>query len=165
LAAAIYVACSCVANDRGEAVLTSPPQTAISVVVYLLKFACTEVSLAMFTVQVGAVPEHAPLQLPNVLPAGGVAVSVTIVFWTNLAEQLLPQLSARSTPVGVAVTVPGLLRPTESVYRGRNVALTEVSALSVTVHVRALPAQAPPHCDNTLPELGLAVRVTVAPGL
>src|SRR5512140_874962 len=119
----------------------------------------------MFTAQVGAVPEHAPLQLAKVLPAGGVAVSVTIVPWTNLAEQSLPQLSALSTPTGVAVTVPGLLRPTDSVYIGRNVALTELSALSVTVHVRALPAQVPPHCDKTLPELGLAVRVTVVPGL
>jgi len=47
--------------------------------IYLLKFACTEVSLTMFKAHSGAVPEHPPLQLANVLPAGGVAVNVTIV--------------------------------------------------------------------------------------
>ena len=46
---------------------------------YLLKTACTDVSLATLSAQIGAVPEHAPDQLTNVLPAGGVAVSVTIV--------------------------------------------------------------------------------------
>jgi hypothetical protein len=39
---------------------------------YLLKFACTEVSLVRITPQVGVVPEHAPPQLAKVLPAGAV---------------------------------------------------------------------------------------------
>lgn len=82
---------------------------------YLLKFACTEVSLAMVTLQVVAVPEHAPLQLANVLPAGGVAVSFTTVPLLNFAEQALPQSRTLSFPAGVAVTVPGLLRPTDKV--------------------------------------------------
>jgi len=38
-----------------------------------LKTACTDVLVVMLSAQVGAVPEHAPAQLANVLPAGGVA--------------------------------------------------------------------------------------------
>jgi hypothetical protein len=39
----------------------------------------------MVTLQVFAVPEHAPPQLTNVLPAGGVAVMVTTVPELNFA--------------------------------------------------------------------------------
>ena len=46
---------------------------------YLLNTACTEVLPVILSAQVVAVPEHAPLQFANVLPRGGVAVSVTIV--------------------------------------------------------------------------------------
>ena len=59
----------------------------------------------MVTVQLGAAPLHAPLQLRNCKPAGGVAVRVTAVPALNLAEQALPQLSARSTPEGVVYRV------------------------------------------------------------
>ena len=45
---------------------------------YLLKIACTEVFCPMVKVQVGDVPEQAPLQLTKSLPAGGVAVRVTV---------------------------------------------------------------------------------------
>jgi fatty acid desaturase len=78
---------------------------------YLLKFACTEVSLITFRLQIGAVPEQPPAQLAKVLPAGGVAVRVTMVPDTNFAEHALPQLM----PGRSLVTVPGLLRPIDSV--------------------------------------------------
>ena len=82
---------------------------------YLLKLACTDVSLLIDTRQVGEEPEQAPLQPRNDFPSGGVAVKMTVVPCVNLAEQALPQLNRRSLPVGVADTTPGLLRPTESV--------------------------------------------------
>jgi len=45
----------------------------------LLKFARTEVSFEITTWQVGAVPEHPPLQLVNAEPIAGDAVNVTAV--------------------------------------------------------------------------------------
>ena len=44
-----------------------------------LKFACACVSLPMVTLQVGSVPEQAPVQLTKTWPAWGVAVSDTVV--------------------------------------------------------------------------------------
>jgi hypothetical protein len=58
----------------------------------LLKFACTDALFVIDTLQVGEVPEHAPPQLRKRRPAGGVAVSVTVVPCANLAEQVFPQL-------------------------------------------------------------------------
>ena len=46
---------------------------------YLLKLACTDELPVMVSVQLGEVPEHAPPQFTNSLPAGGIAVSVTDV--------------------------------------------------------------------------------------
>ena len=65
---------------------------------YLLKFACTDVSLVIVTSQDVAVlpaqaPAPLPLQLAKVLPFGGIAVSVTIVPCVNFAEQLPPQFN------------------------------------------------------------------------
>ena len=83
----------------------------------------------MVTAQVGAVPEQAPPQLANVLPAGGVAVKVTTVPSMNFAEQFPPQSIARSLPEGVPVTVPELPRLIESVYWFLNVALAVIAPL------------------------------------
>jgi hypothetical protein len=57
---------------------------------YLLNVAWTDVSLMIDTLHVGAVPEQAPLQPTNDFPSGGVAVSVTVVPWVNLAEHAPP---------------------------------------------------------------------------
>lgn len=62
-------------------------------IVYLLKTAWTEVSFVIGNRQFGAAPEHAPLQFTNCLPAGGTAVSMTVVPCVNLAEQLPPQFN------------------------------------------------------------------------
>src|SRR5947209_17658823 len=82
---------------------------------YLPNTASTDVSFAIVTLKVGAVPEHPPLQFTKLLPAGGTAVSVTTVPSVNFAEQLPPQSSTRSLPEGDPVTVPELLRPTDNV--------------------------------------------------
>jgi hypothetical protein len=57
-----------------------------------VKVAVTLLAWLMLTVHVVAVPEQAPLQPAKVLPAAGVAVSVTLVSLMKLALQLLPQL-------------------------------------------------------------------------
>lgn len=48
----------------------------------------------MLTLQVRAVPLHAPLQPEKVQPLAGVAVSVTVVPLLNGLVQVLPQLMA-----------------------------------------------------------------------
>src|ERR1041384_5624419 len=129
---------------------------------YLLKTACTDVLVVIVTLQVGEVPEQAPVQFTNCLPSGGMAVSVTVVPEVNFAEQLLPQSRARSLPVGVPMTVPGLLRPTERVNCGLNVALTLVAPLTVTEQFNSVPVHAPCQPIKTRPP-GLAVSEIVAP--
>jgi len=101
----------------------------------LLNTACTEVSFAMFTTHVGAVPEQAPDQLTNCLPAGGVAVSVTAVPSVNFAEQFPGQSMALSLPAGVPVTVPELLRPIERVNCDLKDAVAVICPLTVTEQV------------------------------
>ena len=80
-----------------------------------LKFACAVVSLPITSVQVGVELTQPLVQLTKFRPGAGVAVSVIVVPWANFAEQLLPQLIARSMPEGVPVTVPEPLRPIDSV--------------------------------------------------
>ena len=78
-------------------------------------------------------PEQPPPdQPPNVEPAAGLAVSVTIVPSSNDAEQVEPQ----SIPAGLLVTVP-LPPPARATVRvrcgtGSNVAVTDSAALIFT---------------------------------
>ena len=113
--------------------------------------------------QFGAVPKQSPFQLTNDLPAGGVAVSVTIAPWVNFAEQVLPQLMLVSLPAGMPVMVPGLLWLTDKVYCGANVAFTFVTPLTVTEQVSCLPLHRPLQPVNTFPLLGFAVKVYRTP--
>jgi hypothetical protein len=57
----------------------------------LPKFAWTCALLFIKTLQVMEVPVQAPVQLTKVKPGVGVAVSVTVVPWLTVAEQLRPQ--------------------------------------------------------------------------
>ena len=83
---------------------------------YLLKFAWTEVSVVMTTWQVGDTPEHAPAQLRNWAPAGGVAVSVTSDASATLAAQL---------PVPCLVAPPQLIEPSSLETRPLLLLLTD----------------------------------------
>ena len=65
------------------------------------KVAVTEWPALIVRVQV-PVPEQSPDHPAKVLPAAGVAVSVTAVPFAKLAEQFAPQ----SIPAGLLVTVP-----------------------------------------------------------
>ncbi len=114
------------------------------------------------TVQVLAVPEHAPLQPAKVEPAAGAAVKVTAVPLVNAAEQVAPQ----EMPAGALVTVPEPAPAvvSESVNDGSaKVAVTPWAALIVTVQVLAVPEQAPLQPVKVDPAAGAAVSVTAVP--
>lgn len=138
---------------------------------YLLKLAFTDKLALTVTVQVLTVPLHAPDQLANVLPAGGVAVSVTAVPVATVAEHVVPQLM----PPTSLVTTPGLLvltlnwkpdvvppPPPPPAGSRLKVAPTVLEPFTVTKQA-AVPVQAPVQPTNTLPLLALAVSVVAAP--
>ena len=66
-----------------------------------MKVAVTVLFLSIFTVQ-EPVPVQPPLQPAKTDPEAGTAVSVTVVFFENDLEQVVPQLM----PLGLLVTVP-----------------------------------------------------------
>jgi hypothetical protein len=80
-----------------------------------------------------------------------------------LAEQLLPQSSVLSLPAGVAVTVPGLLRPTDNVKSVLKVAATLTAPLIDAEHVGEASLHAPLQPANTVPDAGEAVTERTVP--
>ena len=68
-------------------------------------------------------------------------------------------------PVGLLVTVPAPLPVfvTVKVYCGVNVAMTNLAALIVTLHVPVLFVHAPDQPIKTEPESAVAVNVTAVP--
>jgi hypothetical protein len=111
-------------------------------------FPLENVALTLFdafirTVQVVAVPPHAPLQPVKVAPVAGVAVSVTVLLSAKLAEHAVPprpQLIAPLPPL----TLPLPVTETVSCGAATNAAETVWSLLIVMTQVGALPEQAPP---------------------
>ena len=139
---------------------------------YLLKFACAVALPLMVTMQVGAVPMQAPLQLLKLLPIGGVAVRTTTTPCANLAEQVLPQLM----PLRSLVTVPGLLRPMDKVYcvappppppagafASNNAITLMPGSLTGSTQVSAVPLHAPLQPTKWLLLDGCAVSDAVPP--
>src|SRR3989449_1776214 len=126
-----------------------------------LKVAVTTVAPPRVTVQ-SAVPEQPPpLQPANAEPPSGIAVSVTIVPSTKLAEQIAPQVTA----AGVLFTVPAPAPAVETVRAKTDakVAVTVVAAETVATH-GAVPLHPPPlQPTNTEPPSGAAVSVTTVP--
>src|SRR5579884_2879908 len=122
--------------------LTVPGPVAETVsVAALAKDAVTLFDAFIETVQVVAVPPHAPVQPRNAPPAGGVATSVTLALAANGAEHTfapLPQLIAPLPPL----TFPVPLTVTLSVTEGAKVAVTLRSADIVSVH-EPVPVQSP----------------------
>jgi hypothetical protein len=122
----------------------------------------TDLADRMLTVHVAPDVASQPLQPVKRESRSGVAVKVTVVPLTKLAEQALPQL----IPDGLDVTVP-LPRPdllTVSVNRSRvNVALTVLAALIVTLQVAPEAASHPVHPVKREPDAETAVNVTCMP--
>ena len=91
------------------------------------------------------------------------ATRLTTVFAANGVEHEVPQ----TRPAGALATAPDPVPPfvTDKLYWGTKSAVTEVSAVRLTVHV-PVPAQtAPLHPANADPAAGVAVRVTEVPRL
>ena len=127
-----------------------------------LKVAVTERAAVMDIVHVVAVPVHAPLQPENVEPLAAAAVSVTFVLLATFTEHTAPQLMP--PPVTVPEPVPFLDTLNVKVLPELlNVAVTERAWVIDTLHVVALPLQAPLQPANVEPLDAAAVSVTDAP--
>jgi len=73
-----------------------------------VKVAVTAVAAVIVTLQV-PVPLQPPLQPVKVEPTVGVGVSVTVVPWLNVDEQVAPQLMPAGDEVTVPAPVPALV--------------------------------------------------------
>jgi hypothetical protein len=125
-----------------------------------LNVAVTVLAASSLTVHVAAAPEQAPPQPTKNESLLGASVSVTVVFLRKSAAQVAPQ----PIPAGALVTVPFPDRVTVSRLRtARKLAVTDLSALIVSVQVAAVPEQAPLQPANALVSSGVAVSVTLAP--
>jgi hypothetical protein len=129
-----------------------------------LKVAVTERGADIVSVQVVAVPVQAPPQPANTEPALATATNVTGEVEEKLALQRVPQLMPGGIEVTVPVPVPARVTVTTLVVvDALNVAVTERAADMLTLHVDAVPVQAPPQPANVEPAAGDAVSVTVVP--
>jgi hypothetical protein len=143
----------------GELVTVPAPGPAIVTVTARPPLNAAETFVAAVTVTVQAlVPEQPPpFHPPKYWPEPAVAVSVTCVLGAKSAEHVPGQL----IPAGLLVTVPVPVTATVSESAPLNDADTLVAALSITVHVVAVPEQLPPlHPLKKLFAAGFSVRVT-----
>jgi hypothetical protein len=126
--------------------------------------AVTEVAALIVTVHVPVPAQPPPLQPVKVEPVAGVGVKVTTVPLVKACEQVAPQEMPAGALVTVPLPVPDFVTVSAKEVVGNvNVAVTEVAALIVTVHV-PVPAQPPPlQPVNVDPAAGAAVRVTTVP--
>jgi hypothetical protein len=107
------------------------------------------------------VPVHAPPQPVKTEPDAGAAARLTVEPELNVAEQVAPQL----TPAGRLATTP-LPVPasvTETLNKGRNVAVTATFEFIGTVQVPKPAHGDPLQPANTDPADGVAVMVTDVP--
>ena len=125
----------------------------------------TDRAALMVTVQVVPEAVSQPLQPLNMEPKAGVAVRVTTVPLSYVAEQVGPQF----IPGGLDVTVPlpmpkGLALLTVRVKRcTTKLAVTDRAALMVTVQVAPETVSQPLQPVKVDPPAGVAVRVTTVP--
>lgn len=113
---------------------------------------------ASVTVHIVAVPEQLlPLHPLKYWPEPGASVSMILVFVPKFAVQVPGQLM----PAGLLITVPVPETATVSESPPLNAAETLVAAVSVSVHVLAVPEQFPPlQPEKKLLAAGFSVRVT-----
>jgi hypothetical protein len=121
--------------------------------------AATDREVETVTVQVVAVPEHAPDQPENRLPADAVAVSVTCAFGVCGHVQV-PAEQLAGEPPDVPETLPEPTTVTET-WLGLNVAVTLLAEVIATAQTLFWPEHAPDQPANTDPADGVAVRYTV----
>jgi hypothetical protein len=151
-----------------EPTLPAPATLTFSawVVTIGLNVAVTLFAASMVTTQVSELPEHAPLQPPNVNPELAVAVSVTGVPATKLAEHRPGQSIGPGDDDTAPPPAPDV--PTESTKvmgptgPGANVAVTPRAALIVTTQL-PVPVHAPLQPVKVLAASGAALSVTTVP--
>jgi hypothetical protein len=127
----------------------------------------TVVLASRVTVQV-PLPVQVPDHPEKVVPVEGTAVNTTLAPLVKSAVQVPGQ----SIPAGLLVTVPEplpVLSTVSAIVVGAgfaaNVALTLSAAFIETVHVAALPLQAPVQSVNLEPVVGASVSLTDVPSL
>jgi hypothetical protein len=147
-----------------------------------LNVTVTATALVITFVQGSVVPKHPPpVQFAKLEPTAAVAVKFTIAPLGKLKLQAplpvatCPSANVQLIPVGLLVIVPvpfPVLPDTTAGERDSanvpgpllNVAVTVVFAVSVTLHVFAVPVQPPPlHPPNTDPEPGVSDILTTVP--
>jgi hypothetical protein len=131
------------------------------------KDAVTVFAALNVTVQVGDVPAHVPPPQPvKVAPLAGVAVRVTAEF--AACPALVQVVAPAPQLIPPPDTVPFPVTDTESVKPVPaappvNVAVTFLDWVMETVHVVAVPPQAPVQPAKIAPTAGVATSETVAP--
>jgi hypothetical protein len=128
--------------------------------------AVTDFAVVIVTVHVD-VPRHAPPQPVNVAPVSGVATSVTTAFRAWFAVHTVEVLPQRIPPP-VTVPFPNTLTESATVAPPAaappvKVAFTLLETVIDTVHVVAVPPQAPVQPAKVAPVAGVAISVTVVP--
>ena len=118
-----------------------PLTETVSGTVPLKNVALTLFEVLINTVQVVAVPPHAPLQPMKVAPVAGDAVSVTVELRSKLAEQAFPLLPQLIAPLP-SLTLPLPVTATVSWGAAAKVAVTVLSLSIVTAQAGTLPEQA-----------------------
>jgi hypothetical protein len=110
------------------------------------------------------VPLHpAPLQPPNVDPADGVAVNVTVVPLLKVELQVVPQLMPEGLLITVPSPAPALVTARVNVFGVAKLAVTVWLVFIATIHEPVPLHPAPLQPVNVEPAAGAAVRVTVLP--
>jgi hypothetical protein len=113
------------------------------------------------TVQLLAMPLHAPPQPAKPQVGAGLAFRVT---WAPV-EKLALQVDPQSIPAGELVTVPPGLPMTETDSGGESVKVADTFCVEFmsSVQVLALPLHAPPQPWKIQPLAGVSVKVTSVP--
>ena len=140
--------------------LPSPAFVTVRVLAGESNVAPTARSWSIVSVQVGVVPEQSPVQPLNTSPAAALAVKVTTVPVSKVAEQV----ETHTIPPGEIVTEPLPLPVVETVRVQilMKVAVTNRFWFIVTVQVPVPEHPPPDQPANRLPESGAAVKVTLA---
>jgi hypothetical protein len=107
------------------------------------------------------VPVHAPLQPVKTEPDAGTAARLTVEPELNVAEQVAPQFTPAGRLVTAPVPVPASV--TETLNKGRNVAVTATFEFIGTVQLPRPAHGDPVQPAKTDPADGVAVMVTDVP--
>ena len=129
-----------------------------------MNVAVTEVLAVRFTLHVPVPEQPPPDQPPNVVPALGLAVSVTAVPLAKLALHVAPHVIPAGELLTVPVPLPDVRTDNWKLLAAAvlNVAVTEALAAAIMLHAD-VPLQAPDQPANVELAFGVAVSVIAVP--